>query len=64
MDSDPYESERTRQVFREFALACRTERDRLAIARLEREDQRFETALADRIAAQLLAMGAIRAAQR
>jgi len=64
MDNDAHDSERTREVFREFSLACRAERDRLATARLDREDRRFETALADRIAAQFLAMRAIRAAQR
>ena len=64
MDDDAHDSKRTREVFREFVLACRAERDRLATARLEREDKRFETALADRIAARFLAMRAIRAAQR
>ncbi len=65
MDRDPQESERTREVFREFALACRAERDRIALARLAEEDRRFETApLADRIAAESFAMRAIRAAQR
>ena len=30
-------------VFRQFALACRAERDRIALARLDREDHDFES---------------------
>ena len=56
MDFDHDDSpERTRAVFREFALACRAERDRLAMARMAAEDHRFETSIADRNLADLFA---------
>ena len=61
MDSKHEDSaERTRTAFREFALACRAERDRLAMSRLAQEDHRFETsvverAMAERFAARLIA---------
>ena len=48
-------AERTRAAFREFALACRVERDRLAVARLTREDRRFDTSVVERAMAELLA---------
>ena len=37
-----------RLVFREFALACRAERDRLACAELAEQDRRFESIRAER----------------
>ena len=43
----------TGQVFREFGLACRVERDRLAVARLADEDRRFDTSSAERKIAEL-----------
>ncbi len=49
---------------REFALACRAERDRLALARLDAEDRRFESAHAERVGADLIADRAIAAARR
>ena len=56
MNSEPEDSaERTRAVFREFALACRVERDRLALARLAREDRRFDTSIVERGIAELFA---------
>jgi hypothetical protein len=64
MDPDNHESELAREVFRDFALACRAERDRIAVARLAKEDLRFETSLADRTAAEFLAAHAIAAAKR
>jgi hypothetical protein len=59
MDHDK-ESEFARIAFREFALACRVERDRIARARLAEQDRRFESisverTLADREAARLIA---------
>jgi hypothetical protein len=56
MDFDHDDSpERTRAVFREFALACRVERDRLAMAHMAAEDRRFETSITDRGIADLFA---------
>jgi hypothetical protein len=56
MEFDPSDSpERTRAALREFALACRIERDRLAVARMAEEDRRFETSMADRVMADLFA---------
>jgi hypothetical protein len=49
------ESERTRIALREFALACRVERDRIACARLAAEDRRFESWAAGRAVAEFLA---------
>jgi hypothetical protein len=49
------ESERTRTALREFARACRVERDRIACARLAAEDQRFESSSAERAVAEFLA---------
>lgn len=51
-------------VFREFALACRAERDRRAIADLAADDLRFETSTADRDMAGLLAARLIAAAAK
>ena len=51
-------------VFREFALACRAERDRRALAALAADDLRFETALADRDIADAFAARLIAAAKR
>ena len=45
--------------FREFALACRLERDRLAQQRLAEADRRFDVASDERRLAQLLAARAI-----
>ena len=65
MDFDHDDSpERTRAVFREFALACRAERDRLAMARMAAEDHRFETSIADRNLADLFAARLIAAVAR
>ena len=56
MDFDHDDSpERTPAAFREFAFACRAERDRLAVARMAAEDRRFETSIADRNLADLFA---------
>jgi len=52
---DDDSADRTRAAFREFALACRVERDRVAEARLAEEDRRFETSCADRRIADLFA---------
>jgi hypothetical protein len=54
------EPDLARDAFREFALACRAERDRLARAQLAEQDRRFESIrsereLADREAARLIA---------
>jgi hypothetical protein len=59
-DSDDELSRQLEEAFREFAMACRLERDRLALAQLDAEDRRFEAGCddrrkADRSAAQLLA---------
>ena len=51
-------------AIRAFALACRLERDRLAQARLDAADRRFETASDARQVVQLLAAGAIARARR
>ncbi|MEP7301891.1 MAG: hypothetical protein ABI699_10215 [Caldimonas sp.] len=55
---ESFDSERA--AFREFALACRAERDRLASARLAEHDRRFagageERQAANRWAARLIA---------
>lgn len=63
MDFDhDHSPQRTRAVFREFALACRAERDRLAVARMAEEDRRFEASMADRAIADLIAARLIAAA--
>ena len=49
-------------VFRDFALACRQERDRIALARLAADDRRFASASLERAAADGLALQIIRAA--
>lgn len=54
MEQDP-PSERERAAFREFAQACRAERDRIARAALDESDRRFESSLAERAAAESLA---------
>ena len=65
MDFDQDDSpERTRAVFREFALACRAERDRLAVVRMAEEDRRFESSIADRRLADLFAARLIAAVAR
>ena len=49
-------------VFREFAMACRAERDRIALASLAFEDERFDSAASARAQADVLAARAIAAA--
>jgi hypothetical protein len=54
---DPSDAEA--EVFRAFGLACRAERDRLALDELAEHDRRFESAaedraVADRFAARLI----------
>ena len=49
-------------VFREFAMACRAERDRIALASLAFEDERFDSATRARAQADALAGRAIAAA--
>lgn len=50
---DPRDAET--EAFRSFGLACRAERDRLALAHLAEQDRRFETEAADRETAELSA---------
>ena len=65
MDFDPDDSaERAHAAFRQFALACRAERDRRAVAEMAADDLRFETALADRGIADAIAAHVIAAAKR
>ncbi len=65
MDFDHDDSlERAHAVFRAFALACRLERDRRAVADMAADDLRFETALADRGIADAFAARLIAAAKR
>ena len=65
MDFDHDDSpERAHAVFRAFALACRVERDRRALADMAADDLRFETALADRGIADAFAARLIAAAKR
>ena len=64
MDDDESTSRRAGDVFREFAMACRAERDRIALASLASEDQRFELASRERAQADALAGNAIAAASR
>ena len=61
MDQDDHPAHPA-DLFREFAMACRAERDRLALARLAAEDDRFESAHADRHDAESMADRAIAAA--
>ena len=56
--------ERARIALREFALACRVERDRVARARLAEDDRRFESASAERAVAEHLAARLIAAVAR
>ena len=58
------ESDGAPAVFLEFALACRAERDRRAIAGLAAEDLRFETSTVDRDIAELFAARLIAGAAR
>jgi hypothetical protein len=58
------EHERTRIAFREFALACRVERDRIACARMAEEDRRFESSPAERAVADFHAARLIAAVSR
>jgi hypothetical protein len=58
------DSEHMRIALREFALACRVERDRVARARLAEADRRFESASAERAVAEHLAARFIAAAAR
>jgi hypothetical protein len=58
------DSELARAAFRDFAMACRVERDRIASARLAEEDRRFESSLADRTVAEFFAARLIAAAAR
>ena len=51
-------------AFLEFALACRTERDRIACARLDQEDRRFESGSPERAAADIEAARLIDAVSR
>lgn len=51
-------------VFRDFALACRAERDRRAMAALAADDLRFETSMVDRDIAELFTARVIAAAAR
>jgi hypothetical protein len=60
---NPDESISAREAFREFALACRAERDRLALLRMAREDERFDNSLADRAVAEFFATRIISAAK-
>jgi hypothetical protein len=53
-----------RAAFREFALACRLERDRIASASLVEQDRRFESSLADRTVAEFFAARLIAAVAR
>jgi hypothetical protein len=65
MDFDQDDSpECAHAVFRAFALACRVERDRRALAGIAADDLRFETALADRHSADAFAARLIAAAKR
>jgi len=50
---DPHDGEA--EVFRAFGLACRSERDRLALADIAEQDRRFESATADRAIAEQFA---------
>ncbi len=61
--NDDDESRRTREAFREFALACRVERDRIALARLARDDERFDASMAERAVAEFFATRIIAAAK-
>jgi hypothetical protein len=47
-NSDHDDSEQTRAAFREFGLACRAERDRLALAGMAQSDRRFDTSIVER----------------
>jgi hypothetical protein len=58
------ESDRTRNAFREFALACRAERDRRASAELADQDQRFDRCIAERTVAEFFAARLIAAARQ
>ena len=63
-DDRSAEPDGAREVFREFALACRAERDRRAIASLAAADHRFDTSTADREIAELFAGRLIAAAAK
>jgi hypothetical protein len=49
---------------RAFALACRAERDRLSLASIAEQERRFESASAERMAADLFASRLIALASR
>lgn len=51
--TDPREDEA--DVFREFAMACRIERDRLSLAQIAEQDRRFDGEAAEREIAELFA---------
>ncbi len=51
--TDPREDEA--DVFREFAMACRIERDRLSLAEIAEHDRRFDGEAAEREIAELFA---------
>jgi hypothetical protein len=63
MDHDDLDRH-TGDVFRDFAAACRAERDRIALARLAAADRHFESARAERARAETLADHVIAAARR
>jgi len=50
---DPRDAEA--EAFRAFGLACRAERDRLALAQLSEQDRQFDSEAADRAIAELFA---------
>jgi hypothetical protein len=58
------DSERARIAYREFALAWRIERDRVARVRLVEDDRRFESASAERALAEHLSARLISAVAR
>jgi hypothetical protein len=51
--TDPREDEA--DVFREFAMACRIERDRLSLAEIAEQDRRFDGEAAEREIAEAFA---------
>jgi hypothetical protein len=59
---EPLELERA--AFREFALACRVERDRVASTGLAEQDRGFEASLAGRIVAGFFAARPLAAVPR
>lgn len=61
---EPSDGEAEAEIFRAFGLACRAERDRLALDELAEQDRRFESAESDRAAADLFAARLIAALSR